>query len=286
MPELPEVETISIRLRQGSGACPGLLGRTVGAVHLYWQKSLANSTEAELRSRLTGQTLQEIQRRGKYLLFHFDPDWLLFHLRMSGDLFSDSADPAHSSPSLTPLQPKVHTRFVLEFEDGTQMVFVDPRKFGRLWLTSDPAEITGSLGPEPFDSGLTPEIFCQKLHEHNRQLKPLLLDQTFLAGLGNIYTDESLYLARLNPLQPSGGVTLNQAGILLEAIRVVLKTGIQHDGASIDWVYRNGNFQNHFQVYQRTGKPCLVCGTKIERIIVGQRSTHFCSACQKIVNGS
>jgi formamidopyrimidine-DNA glycosylase len=108
-----------------------------------------------------------------------------------------------------------------------------------------------------------------------------LLDQTFIAGLGNIYTDESLHLAKLHPLASSDSVTVSQAETLHQAICTVLKEGIRRNGASFDWVYRGGEYQNHFRVYDRAGKPCPVCGTNIERIIVGQRSTHFCPTCQR-----
>jgi formamidopyrimidine-DNA glycosylase len=118
------------------------------------------------------------------------------------------------------------------------------------------------------------------LTKRKRQLKPLLLDQTFVAGLGNIYTDEALFLARLHPLTPSNRLASHQSAGLLASIREVLQEGILHNGASIDWVYRGGDFQNHFRVYQRTGEPCLVCGADIQRILVGQRSSHFCPECQ------
>ena len=163
-------------------------------------------------------------------------------------------------------------------------VFNDTRKFGRVWLTANPEEVLGKLGPEPFGRDFTPEWLHTALHSKHRQLKPLLLDQTFLAGLGNIYTDEALHLAKLHPLAASDSITAKQAEALHEAIRKVLKEGIRRNGASIDWVYRGGEFQNYFRVYDREGKPCPVCGTKIQRIIVGQRSTHFCPKCQMKVN--
>lgn len=205
-------------------------------------------------------------------MLHLDQDTLLIHLRMSGDL---RVEPV-GSPVLK------HDRFLLDFQDGIRLAFNDTRKFGRIWLVADPQEVVGDLGPEPLSPDLTPEIFYESLHARQRQLKPLLLDQSFLAGLGNIYTDEALNLARLHPLQLSDQVTPSQAGALFMAMRKVLLDGIDHNGASIDWVYRGGDFQNHFRAYQRSGLPCLVCGTPIVRILVGQRSTHFCPSCQKI----
>jgi formamidopyrimidine-DNA glycosylase len=175
-----------------------------------------------------------------------------------------------------------HDRLLIDFKDGFRLVLNDPRKFGRAWLTRDPQEILGNLGPEPLDSQLTYSQFHQMLKGRKRQLKSLLLDQSFLAGLGNIYTDEALHLACLHPLRKSDSITALQSKKLLKAIRTVLKEGIRRNGASIDWVYRGGDFQNHLRVYQRDGQPCLVCGVTIERILVGQRSTHFCPICQKI----
>ena len=137
-------------------------------------------------------------------------------------------------------------------------------------------------GTRTASKDFTPQWLYTALHNKHRQLKPLLLDQTFLAGLGNIYTDESLHIAKLYPLAISDSVTMKQAEALHEAIRKVLNEGIRRNGASIDWVYRGGEFQNYFRVYDREGKPCPVCGTKIQRLVVGQRGTHICPKCQSV----
>jgi formamidopyrimidine-DNA glycosylase len=273
MPELPEVETITRALHCGKdGSCP-IIGKIVARTHLHWKRTLANITERKLNKQLTGQIVQSVGRRGKFVVITFNQETLLMHLRMSGDLRVESA-----SKSLL----QKHDRLVIDFTDGYRLVFNDPRKFGRAWLTKNPQEILGDLGLEPLDSCLTHLQFHQMLKERKRQLKPLLLDQSFLAGLGNIYTDEALHLARLHPLKLSDTFTEVQSKELLKAIRAVLKEGIQRNGASIDWVYRGGDFQNHFRVYQRDGQPCMVCGATIERILVGQRGTHFCPICQKL----
>jgi formamidopyrimidine-DNA glycosylase len=138
------------------------------------------------------------------------------------------------------------------------------------------------LGPEPLGTNFTAAWLHNELHKRRRQLKPLLLDQTFLAGLGNIYSDEALHMAKLHPLAASDSVTARQAEALHEAIHNVLNEGIRRNGASFDWVYRGGEFQNYFRVYGRTGEKCPVCGTEIKRILVGQRSTHYCPKCQKL----
>jgi formamidopyrimidine-DNA glycosylase len=270
MPELPEVETIARNLRLGNQDQPALLGRHILRANLLWDRTLAEPSPAEFTSRLVGQVIETIGRRGKFLYFQLTRDWLLFHLRMSGDLLVRLLD--------TPPEP--HDRLVLELEGNIALAFNDARKFGRVWLVDEVDRVVGNLGPEPLDEGLTADDFYIHLHATRRQLKPLLLDQTFLAGLGNIYVDEALNLSMLHPLAPSNTLTEAQATMLLDGIRTVLRDGILRNGASIDWVYRGGDFQNYFRVYQRTGQPCLVCGTPIERIIVGQRGTHYCPNCQ------
>ena len=284
MPELPEVETIARMLRMGGrepakGASPAsgqasggpaLVGRHVLGVDLLWARTLAEPTPEEFTLRLIGQVIEDIGRRGKFLYFRLSRNWLLFHLRMSGDLMV--------KPVGTP--PEIHDRLILELEGDLMLVFNDARKFGRVWLVDDVDQVVGELGPEPLDESLTAQMLFDRLHATRRQLKPLLLDQTFLAGLGNIYVDEALNLAKLHPLTPANCISPAQAYRLLESIRLVLRDGIARNGASIDWVYRGGDFQNYFRVYQRTGKPCPECGTPIARITVGQRGTHFCPLCQ------
>ena len=276
MPELPEVETICRNLREGQPGVPSLLGRTVAGVLVLWPRTLANCSPDEFRERLIGQSIQAIARRGKFLLFQLSADTLMVHLRMSGDLLVETVS--------TPLA--LHHRLTIDFDrkehdqDGLRLSFNDARKFGRVWLSADPGELLGSLGPEPLDPSFTAQDLHQRLQTSRRQLKPLLLDQSFLAGLGNIYTDEALHMAHLHPLIPSNELTLSQAERLWRSIRQVLEEGIRRQGASIDWVYRGGDFQNYFRAYQRTGEPCPECGTPIQRLVVGQRGTHICPNCQ------
>ncbi len=276
MPELPEVETIVRALRHGGRDGPPLPGRTFAEVEILWPRTLAEPSIAELQERLPGQTITELGRRGKFVVLHLTRDTLLIHLRMSGDL---RVEPAYDQRG-EPIPPQTHDRAVFTFTDGMRLAFNDTRKFGRVWLVSDPETVTGKLGPEPLDLALTPEDFYNNLQLRHRQLKPLLLDQTFIAGLGNIYTDEALHLAHLHPLRISDTLDEEDALRLLSAVRTVLTMGIHSQGASIDWVYRGGGFQNKFRVYARTGEPCPVCGTPIAHITVGQRSTHFCPVCQ------
>lgn len=272
MPELPEVETIARRLREDSPDHPPLLGRTVEGLDVRWPKTLAKPSRQEALITLAGQKIIALDRRGKFLQINLQQGTLIFHLRMSGDLALQSER----------AELPAHARLILALDSGWRLVFNDPRKFGRVWLVDDPKEILGALGPEPLDAQLTPERFYEMLHRRSRHLKPLLLDQHFLAGIGNIYSDEALNLAGLHPLENSARLTYARAEILLNAIRAVLQEGIARNGSSIDWVYRGGDFQNHFRVYGRTGEPCPKCQTPIEHITVGQRSTHFCPNCQKL----
>jgi formamidopyrimidine-DNA glycosylase len=265
MPELPEVETIARMLK------PQLEGRTIQSTRLLWKRTLAAPSPRVFASRIAGQKILHVARRAKFLQLQLSRDHFFIHLRMSGDL---SIQSPHDEPAL-------HDRLLINLSGGKCLVFNDPRKFGRVWLTDNPEEVVGDLGPEPFDPTFTPQVLLSRLKSHHRQIKPLLLDQSFLAGMGNIYTDEALHLAGIHPLTESDKISPTEAEKLFHAMRAVLEAGIAHHGATIDWVYRGGEFQNYFRVYGRTGEPCPVCRTTIERIRVGQRGTHFCPRCQR-----
>ena len=279
MPELPEVETIARVLRDGTGIYnTSIIGCQITGVHVLWARTLATPKPKGFIKQVIGQTVQSLSRRGKFLVFSLTDYTLLIHLRMSGDLRVESAQDENGKPR--PFEK--HDRLALEFNNGQRLVFNDMRKFGRAWLVKDSAKVLGGLGPEPLDKGLTHKIFFDMLHSRKRQLKPLLMDQRFLAGLGNIYTDEALHLAWLHPLALSHQITREASGQLLDAIRCMLKEGIRRNGASIDRVYRGGDFQNHFRVYGRAGSPCPNCGTSIDRLVVSQRGTHICPQCQQL----
>lgn len=272
MPELPEVETIAARLREGSQDHPKLVERRILGTELYWERTLAVPTPHEFKTSIIGQRIYDVQRRGKFLVFKLSRDDMLVHLRMSGDILVGSVKAPVAK----------HDRLTLDLEGDLRLAFNDTRKFGRVWLTPDPDSVLGVLGPEPLDESFRPVDFYQRLQNHRRQIKPLLLDQRFIAGLGNIYTDEALNLAELHPQVPSDLITFEQAQKLLSSIRQVLDEAIRRNGTSIDWVYKGGDYQGQLRVYQRTGKPCPRCGTSIERIVVGQRGTHFCPSCQPL----
>jgi formamidopyrimidine-DNA glycosylase len=275
MPELPEVEIIARTLR------PELVGRIILNADLRWARTLAFPSARKFKEQIKGQVVKQIGRRAKYINIQLEDYNLMIHLRMSGDLLVKDSK----------IKPEKHDRLILTLssppsQEGGRgvkeklLVFNDTRKFGRVWFTNKPEEILGKLGPEPLGDEFTAKWFHENLHSRHRQLKPLLLDQTFLAGLGNIYTDEALHMAKLHPLRASDSVNAKQAEGLWSAIREVLQEGIRRNGASIDWVYRGGEYQNHFRVYDRTGEACPMCGTKIKKLLVGQRGTHICPKCQ------
>lgn len=264
MPELPEVETIARRLR------PDLIGKTILSADLRWARTLALPSPKRFKKLIQGQKILDVGRRAKYFILQLSDFKLLIHLRMSGDLLiKDSGG-----------RPEPHDRLIIKLSGDRSLVFNDTRKFGRVWLTATPDEVLGKLGPEPLDAEFTTQWLHAALHNRRRQLKPLLLDQTFVAGLGNIYSDEALHMAKLHPLAASDSVTAKQAEALHEAIHSVLNEGIRRNGASFDWVYRGGEF--NFRVYGRTGEKCPVCRTVIQHIVVGQRSTHYCPKCQRL----
>lgn len=270
MPELPEVETIANRLRSGWNGQPPLINQSIKAANLMWARTLAEPDQDSFISRIQTQSVQDIRRRGKYIIFDLDIDHLLIHLRMSGDLIVQGKyDP-----------PGHYDRLVIYFQSGYRLAFQDMRKFGRVWLVQDPQTVLHSLGPEPLDETFTAQVFFQSLIARHRQLKPLLLDQTFIAGLGNIYVDEALHLSKIHPLTLSDSLEYSRAEGLLQNIRRVLRQGIQRQGTTIDWIYRGGGNQEFLRVYQRSGEPCPECGESIQRIVVGQRGTHICPHCQ------
>ncbi len=283
MPELPEVETIVRALK------PKLAGRIILDADVRWARTVAIPSARKFKELVRGQKIADVSRRAKYLIIQFEPRQqlqdrtysLLVHLRMSGDLFFREGK----------IEPQKHDRLIFTLTPDLSpagkgasafLIFNDTRKFGRVWLTSKIEDVFGRLGLEPFSDEFTPQWLYENLRARHRQLKPLLLDQTFLAGLGNIYTDECLHMSKLHPLAASDTVKPKQAEALHQSIRAVLEEGIRRNGASIDWVYRGGGYQNHFRVYDREGQPCFVCGRKIQRLVVGQRGTHVCPNCQKL----
>jgi formamidopyrimidine-DNA glycosylase len=266
MPELPEVETIVRGLR---GPC---VGQSIERVTINWKRHIAAPGPSQFSKQIKGQRIQSIGRRGKYLVFQLNDATMLIHLKMSGDL---TVVPSSDSPDK-------HAHTVFHFTNGHELRFSDTRKFGKVFLVKDINQVTGKLGPEPLDDDFTAKKLGELLHSRHRAIKALLLDQTVIVGVGNIYSDESLHRAKIHPLRHSDSLSEAEVRALWKSLRSTLSAAILNGGSSIDWVYRGGQHQNHFRVYGRTGKPCPVCKTPIQRILVAQRSTHFCPNCQKL----
>ncbi len=265
MPELPEVETVVRGLRGP------LVGRTFTAVTVLWPNAIKTPIP-ELQQRLPGQRIEAITRRAKYLQFHLSGgDTLFIHLKMSGDLLVE--------PETEPRHP--HVRTIFSLDNAHELRFKDTRKFGRVYLVTDPTQVVSKLGPEPLADNFTLEAFKTLFQRKKGRLKPLLLNQEFIAGVGNIYADESCFMAKIDPRRQVDTLSSEELERLYHVIRQTLNAGIMHKGASLDSVYRGGEFQDHFQVYGRADEPCLTCGTPIVRIVLGGRSTHFCTQCQK-----
>jgi formamidopyrimidine-DNA glycosylase len=270
MPELPEVEITVRALRQP------LVGQTFTEVRCYWPRQIVTPDPATLQQRLHGQRVEAITRRAKYLVFHLSGgDYLIIHLKMTGHLSVVDAS--------TAADKHVHTIFGLA--GGQELRFRDMRKFGRVYLVADPAQVLDGLGPEPLAEDFTVAVLKERLNGRSRALKPLLLDQSFIAGVGNIYADEALFAAGLHPERRAGSLTDGEISSLHEAVRQVLRLGIAREGASLQSYVKpdgtRGDMQNAVAVFRRTGDPCYTCQTTIERIILGGRSTHFCPTCQR-----
>jgi formamidopyrimidine-DNA glycosylase len=271
MPELPEVETVVRGLR------PTLIGRTVQSVWYDWEKVIKTPSPSDFTARIVGQTFRATRRRAKYILCDLDYDVLLVHLRMTGRLYVSPNDVRSEDRW-------VHLR--LGLDNGHTLCFSDARRFGRAYLTHDPATVLPQLGPEPLEEAFTPAVLQTQLGKRARAIKPTLLDQSIVAGVGNIYADESLYLAQIHPLRKVSELNDAQITVLHGTIRQVLQAGIDHEGSTIGW-YRKpdgerGEAQEYFHVYGRDGQACRVCGTMISKIWVGQRGTHFCPTCQPV----
>ncbi len=241
-----------------------------------WERTIASPPPQEFAARITGQTFRAASRRAKYILCELDYDVLVVHLRMTGRLYVAEDEARNEADKW------VHFR--LQLDGGQQLRFSDSRKFGKVYLTDDINSLTGKLGPEPLVDDFTVDVLRQRLSGRRKNIKALLLDQSFIAGIGNIYADESLHLAGIHPLHSADMLTSAQIVALQGTIRDVLNAGIEHEGASIDW-YRKpdgtrGAAQNHFYVYGREDEPCLVCGNLIKKMRVAQRGTHFCPVCQ------
>lgn len=278
MPELPEVETVLRGLKER------VVGRRVSAVEVSHAQIIAGSPE-EFAREVSGRKILDAKRKGKAIAIELGPQngnglvdgrFLLVRLGMTGQFTV--------SLSAAPVESHTHARLALD--DGREEIrYRDPRRFGRLrsCTVDDLEEIFGKLGPDAPE--ISPQEFFRALHGRRGAIKSWLMNQQLLAGLGNIYADEALFLARIHPLTPAGRLGESQARALLRAVKKVLHRAVELQGTSfrdyIDIEGRPGNFLPQLRVYQRSGKPCRRCGAAIKRVIIGGRSSHFCPKCQR-----
>ena len=275
MPELPEVETIARLL------APVLTGQTITRVEVLWARTVDRPDLETFCATLTGARVTNVDRRGKYIQTALSTgQTLLTHLRMSGKFTVYRGGPGDDK----------HARLRWQLDDGAWVVYIDPRKFGRFYLVDDPREITGDLGPEPFSAVFTPAWLAEQLTQRRGEIKPLLLNQRFIAGLGNIYVSEALWQAGIHPQRIAGTLTESEAQRLHAAIVAVLRAGVENGGTSLEdrqYVYPGGGtgqHQDYLHVYDRAGEQCPRCGYAVERIVQGQRSTYFCPVCQALAD--
>ncbi len=290
MPELPEVQTIVTDL------APRLEGRAFRLVSINWPGSVEEPSPDELAQGLAGLRIEQLSRRGKYILFDLVSGYdatgyrtingavssnavssktLIVHLGMTGRLYIPQPG--------EPPDPYCVARFLLD--GGVELRFADVRKFGHVWLVEDAGRVVGKLGPDPLEGSFGPGELRERLDRRpGARIKALLLDQSFLAGLGNIYTDEALFEARIHPTRPAGSLPESKVNELHRAIREVLERGIQNRGTTFsdyrDGFGRAGRNQESLAVYHRTGSPCPRCSATIERTVVAGRGTYFCPRCQ------
>lgn len=275
MPELPEVETIRRTLNEL------VINKTIDSVTVHLNRIIQLPEEVgEFCLLLAGQTIHSVERRGKFLLFVMDDYTMVSHLRMEGRYgLYDKLDPL-----------ELHTHVVFHFTDGTELRYKDVRQFGTMHLFPKGKELEEKplkkLGLEPLAEDFTLEAFSNKLTGRSTKIKPLLLNQEYIVGIGNIYVDESLYLAGIHPEREANTLTRKELAALYEAVVTTLQEAVAAGGSSIK-SYVNGQgeiglFQHQLKMYGRKGEPCRTCGGPIEKSVVAGRGTHFCPKCQPL----
>ncbi len=316
MPELPEVEYTARQLREA------IVGATIRDALVFWDRTIGHPDVPEFLAEIAGKRIEGIRRRGKFLLIDLSGGlFLSIHRRMTGNLLllppgwevdtslreTDRAAWDTKGPTFRELMPvrtgqagnaarayteseTAYCRVCFNLEDGRRLLFTDPRKFGRieLWPRSQEAQALQGLGPEPLSEEFTAQWLAQALARRESAIKPALLSQEIVAGLGNIYADEALYDARIHPLRPASSLTTEEIERLRRGIVRALLGGIAHGGTSFNdyrdlWGEAGENY-NHVRVYRRQGQPCERCGTPIERMVIAGRSAHYCPVCQSLTS--
>ncbi|HLG62974.1 MAG TPA: bifunctional DNA-formamidopyrimidine glycosylase/DNA-(apurinic or apyrimidinic site) lyase [Ktedonosporobacter sp.] len=306
MPELPEVEYTARQLRAS------IVGATIRQAHVFWRRTLDHPDLEDFLVQSAERRIEGVRRRGKFLLLDLSGDlFLSIHRRMTGNLLLlppgwclDTTLQQRDPLAWNTRGPRFHLedagaetsdsheteycRLCFDFADGRRLLYTDPRKFGRigLWSREDEQKLFADLGPEPLDEEFTPARLTAGLMRHRTGVKQALLNQRVVAGVGNIYADEALFYAQIHPSRRSDSLTPDEIQLLREGIVTVLSRSIEHGGTSFN-DYRDlwgeaGHNYNHVCVYQQDGQPCKRCGSIVERIVIAQRSTHFCPHCQPL----
>jgi formamidopyrimidine-DNA glycosylase len=276
MPELPEVETVARDLRRHLLPDGGGPGPVIAGARVAWARTLRDEDPAAFVAGVAGRRIEGVGRRGKLVVIDLDGGtYLTVHLKMTGQLFV--------VPAGVPVDP--YERAALVLDDGREVRFRDVRKFGRIGLHGPDDDPFDGLGPEPLDPRFTLRAWRGRLRGRRARLKTLLVDQSFVAGIGNIYADEALWRSRLHPLRSAASLRPHDERILYRHVLDILAEAVERRGSSIDDYTApdgDGGMQERLDVYQRTGQPCPRCGRPIRRIVIGIRATHFCSFCQRL----
>lgn len=273
MPELPEVETVKETLKRK------VLNNEIIGVDILWDGIIAEPDISTFKKNIKNQTIRDITRRGKWLVFHLDDYYLLSHLRMEGKYFlRKSSD-----------EIKKHEHVIFHFKDNTDLRYHDVRKFGKMHLVKkeefNDYEVVKELGLEPWDKGLDNKYLKDKYKLKKLPIKTVILDQSIIVGIGNIYADEILFLSGINPLAKANTLSSKKLDLIIENTKKTLDKAISEGGTTIRSYTSDegvsGRFQNNLYVHQRKDEKCLNCGETIKKIRVGGRGTYYCPKCQK-----
>ena len=268
MPELPEVQTVVNHIRDD------LIGKTIIGIIPMWEKSLHNFKPKDLSIKNKKNIILDVRRRAKFIIIDLGDFIIAVHLRMTGKLYIQNGSSI----------PK-YTRAIIKLKNSQDLIFDDIRKFGRIYLYKNLTKIDSKHGPEPLGKEFTGEWLYDNLKKRNRNIKALLLNQSFIAGLGNIYVDESLWISGIHPNSISSAISKPKVSLLHNSIQNILKKAIDNHGTTImSFSFLNGrvgNYRNELKIFGKQGQPCKACRNLIKKIKVAGRGTHICSTCQK-----